>query len=249
MKPVFAAVLLFLSACGSPVSESATLRLSFNTSPATLDPRKSGDFVSSTLIRLIFDGLTRCLPGGDVEPALAQRIDISPDGLLYTFHLRKAYWTDGHPVAAQDFERSWKKILDPSFSSLCAYLLFPIKNAEKCAKGEAPLSEVGIQSIDSRTLRVELERPAPFFLSLTAFPLYLPIPSHTEQDPKRPPVCNGPFRIDSLIPNSEIRLVKNRRFWNVGHISLDAIHISVIPDENTAFQMFEQTNSTGSALL
>ena len=55
----------------------STLRIAFNAFPSTVDPRKTGDFVSSTLICLIYEGLTRCLPDGSVEPALAERIEIS----------------------------------------------------------------------------------------------------------------------------------------------------------------------------
>ncbi len=89
-----AALFIFLSACCSaPKKEPAALRLAFNGAPTTLDPRKSGDFISSTLICLIYEGLTRCLPdppqkrcvfgdpGGGIEPALAEKKDVSQDCL------------------------------------------------------------------------------------------------------------------------------------------------------------------------
>jgi oligopeptide transport system substrate-binding protein len=230
--------LIFLSACSSPPKkEPACLRLAFNGAPATLDPRKSGDFISSTLICLIYEGLTRCLPGGGVEPALAEKIEISPDACVYTFRLRKSYWSDGHPVTAADFEKSWKTILDPSFASLSAYLLFPIKNGEKCAKGEVKIEEVAIKALGERTLRVELERPTPFFISLTAFPLFLPVPSHLDRISGE--VCNGPYRIEKERPNHEILLGKNPAFWNKALSHIDKIRIQIVSDENTALQMFE----------
>lgn len=234
-----AALFIFLSACCSvPKKEPAALRLAFNGAPTTLDPRKSGDFISSTLICLIYEGLTRCLSGGGVEPALAEKIEVSPDGRVYTFRLRKSYWSDGHPVTAADFEKSWKTIIDPSFSSLSAYLLFPIKNAEKCAKGEARLEDVAICALDEKTLRVELERPTPFFLSLTAFPLFLPAPSHLDRVSGE--VCNGPYRIKKERPNHEILLSKNPVFWNKDLSPIDEIRIQIVSEENTALQMFER---------
>jgi len=222
------------SGCGSAPKKSASLRLAFNAPPATFDPRKSGDFLSSTLIYLIYEGLTRDAPVG-VEPALAESWEVSDDGLVYTFRLRKSYWSDGRPVTASDFETSWKAVVDPAFGSLASYLMFPIKNAERRAKGEVSSDEVAIRSLDEETLQVELERPTPYFLSLTAFPLFLPYPSHADGA-----VYNGPFRIEKNEPNAEIRLAKNLSFWNRGQVHLDEIRIQIIPDENTALQLFER---------
>ncbi len=191
MKFILVILTILFSACNSPPKEPLLLRLAFNAPPTTLDPRKSGDFISSTLICLIYEGLTRCAPGGGLKAALAEKIEISPDGLIYTFTLRPSHWSDGHPVTAFDFEKSWKEIINPSFASPAAYLLFPIKNAEKIAKGELGIEEVGIQAKDARTFRVELERPTPYFLSLTAFPLLLPAPLHLEQ--ASGDVSNGPL--------------------------------------------------------
>ena len=234
--------LLLITAC-SPQKPLSTLRISFNAFPSTIDPRKAGDFVSSTLICLIYEGLTRCLPDGSVEPAMAERIEMSADQTIYTFHLRSAFWSDGQPVTAYDFESSWKKIIDPQFPSLCTYLFYPIKNSESAAKGEKPLSEVGIHALDERTLQVELERACPYFLSLTAFPSFLPIPvSLTEEDLDQSSarIVNGPFRIEQMTTNSTIYLIKNETFWNRDQIRLDAIQIQILFDETTALQMFER---------
>ncbi len=217
----------------APQHAPHTLRISFNTYPATLDPRLAGDFASSTLICLIYEGLTRCLPGGTVEPALAERVEISPDQKTYTFFLRKAFWSDGTPITAHDFERSWKQILTPP--SLSAYLFYPIKNSEKCAKGEVSVEQVGVRALDERTLQVDLEQPTPYFYSLTAFPSFMPAPS---RDIGR--LFSGPFCIETKAQDAEVVLIKNPTFWNRNQISLDRIHISILPDEMTALQMFER---------
>lgn len=226
---------LILVSCTKEDCPRSRLKISFNTQPTTFDPRKAGDFASSTLVCMIYEGLTRCLPGNAVEPALAERIEISEDQTIYTFHLRKAHWSDGKPITAIDFERSWKQILNPPSSS--AFLFYPIKNAELCAKGEIPIENVGIQALDERTLRVELERPTPYFYSLTAFPSFLPVASHAENNPQ---ICSGPFRIEKMTHNNEIILKKNVSHWNENRVFLDEVHISIVPDEMTALQMFEQ---------
>ena len=237
---------LLVSCAKTPSPTPGCLRISFKSYPATVDPRRSGDFTSSTLICLIFEGLTRCQAGGEIEPALAEKVDISPDQLTYRFHLRSSYWTDGKPVTASDFERSWKKILDPSFPSVCAYLFYSIQNAEKAYKGLASPDEIGIHALDEKTLEVTLERPTPYFLSLTAFPAYLPIPQHQpeqfdlfDQNHLVSFVSNGPFKVQQIRPDAQINLKKNDLYWNKNAIKLDEIQISIVSNPATAWKMFE----------
>lgn len=236
-------LILLLTGCHkTPRHPPNTLRISFAGDPATTDPKRSGDFVSSTLICLLYEGLTRCKSGSEVELALAEKVEISADGKTYLFTLRKSFWSDGRPVTAYDFEKSWKTILEPNFPSLCAYLLYPIKNAEAYAKGNCQSSQVGVHAINTYTLEVELEHPTPYFLSLTAFPLYLPTPSHITDDAAQGgnPVCNGPFLLENMTPGSEIILKKNETFWASRQISLERIHISIVANEMTALQLFEK---------
>lgn len=229
----FGLSLLFVSCSKSKSTPSSTLKLSFNTWPSTLDPRRCADFVSSTLVCMTYDGLTRCLPGGDVELALAKKIEVSSDLLVYTFHLREAFWSDGQPITAYDFEASWKEILNPP--KPCAFLFYPIKNAEKCAKKEVTIDEVGILALDEKTLRVELENPTPYFKNLTAFPSFLCAPSHSSGSQ----VLSGPFLYQRISENHEIVLKKNPFYWNRKNVFLDQVHIAIVPDESTALEMFE----------
>ena len=237
---------VFLAACSTPKEKKERcLNISFHIQPATFDPRKSGDFISSTLICLVYEGLARCLSDGTVELALAESVEISEDKRVYTFRLKEAFWTDGRRISAYDFESSWKTILNPKFPSLCPYLLYPIQNGEKCAKGEMDLDQVGVRALNEKTLQITLERPTPYFLSLTAFPVFLPVPSdidreNPEWEKKLDLIASGPFRIEKMIPNSEIVLVKNESYWNAKNVALDEIHIRIISDETTAFQMFER---------
>ncbi len=240
---------LFLTSCSKPVS-SNTLRIAFNANPTTLNPREASDFTSSSLICLLFEGLTRCKEGSQVQLGLAQKVDISPDGKIYTFHLRKSFWSDGYPVTAYDFESSWKSALNPQKPSICAYLLYPIKNAEDYVKRRCPLEEVGIRALNAQTLQVTLEENTPYFLELTAFPLYLPTPSHQNHFSLENIIGNGPFQIEEMTLNHSIVLKKNKHFWDAHSIRLQSIHIHIISDEMTALQLFEnqELDIVGSSL-
>jgi oligopeptide transport system substrate-binding protein len=238
-------LLLVVVGCKEPSpSLPDSLRIAFSIQPVTIDPRKCGDVVSSTLICLIYEGLTRCSPNGYAELAIAEKIDISEDRKIYTFHLKKTFWSDGHPVIASDFEKSWKKILDPNFPTLCAYLFYPILNAEAAFQGKKSVEEVGIRSIDENTLEVTLESPTPYFLSLTSFPSFLPLPQHRIQEMDKPIskdlTTNGPFYIEKLVPQSSIVLRKSPTFWNAKKIRLKGLDISIIPNETTTLEMFHR---------
>jgi oligopeptide transport system substrate-binding protein len=246
---VFCKILIFLSiflvGCSNQTSPpKQTLRISFAIFPCTIDPRKSGDIVSSTLACLLYDGLTRCLPDGSSEPALAERIEVSADQKIYTFHLKQTFWSDGTLVTAHDFEKTWKQHLNPKFPSLCAYLFYPILNAEKAYHEIGSINDVGIKALDDLTLRVVLERPTPYFLSLTSFPSFLPVPQHclskVDSNEFTDKIFNGPFVLESATPNASLLLKKNPHYWNLENVFIEKIQVSVIPNEVTAFSLFER---------
>jgi oligopeptide transport system substrate-binding protein len=224
------------------------LNISFRKDPLTLDPRKSGDINTSTLLSLIYKGLTHQKEDGTIALDIAKSYDLSDDNRTYTFHLKQCYWSDGTPITACDFERSWKNILSPSFPSLCPQLIYCIKNAKAAAMGKAPLDDVGIHAIDENTLVVELEQPTPYFLSITSFCMFYPVASHiAEKSDKWDSaslashlVVSGPFKIASWLPNNKIIVRKNEKYWDTDKVQLDAIHINIIDNEHTAMQMFEK---------
>ncbi len=242
MTRIFFCLLLLLASCAAPEKPSS-LRIAFQASPATLDPRKANDFISCSLMCLLYEGLMRNCPDGSVEPALAERVEISHDLLVYTFYLRDAFWSDGKKVTAYELEASWKKGIAPEFPSLCAYLFYPIKHAEKALRKEKPLEDVGIRALDEKTFQVELERPCPYFLSLTAFSSFFPIPLDLQEnnlDQVRPLVVNGPFCLEMQSTHAKLLLKKNPRFWNRDSIRLEEISIHIVPDETTALHLFER---------
>lgn len=241
MNRVLSFFLLFLALTGchfSSPSSGKTLRMAINTCPTTWDPQRCSDFASSSLVCLLFEGLTRCGSDTKIELSLAQRIDLSPDETTYVFHLRPSVWSDGEAVKAQDFANAWMNALNPEHPSPCAYLFYPIENAENYVKGLSSKEDVGIHAIDPNTLVVKLSHPTPYFLSLTAFPTYRPSPSHVLKN-DHAKVHNGPFSLAQELPQQSLLLKKNPSFWNAKTIELDQIHISIIPDEVTALRLFE----------
>ena len=108
--------LLILSSCKiAETWDRNAFRMSIPTEPPTLDWSLATDGVSFNVIANIMEGLTEFDENLSPKPAIAYRWDISEDGKIYKFYLRKdVYWTDGKPVTAYDFEYSWKRLLNPA---------------------------------------------------------------------------------------------------------------------------------------
>ena len=243
-------LLLIFASCtkeqkNSP-SRNNILRMNVFREPSTMDPRKGSEFIGSTFHNMLFEGLTRLNSDYSISPAQAKTIEISDDRKTYTFHLRDTKWSDGSPVTAVDFEKAWKKILTPDFAAANAPLFYPIKNAEEAKGGLVPIDKVGIYAVDDKTLVVELKNPTPYFLKLIAFCVFFPV-KHTVDDIEpnwmnhagKNYLSNGPFRLKSWKHNNEIVLEKNPFYWESNMIPLENVQVSMVKDENTVLQMYE----------
>ena len=152
-------------------------------------------------LRKLKSSYTRSL---QAVPGVAERWEVSPDGKTYSFHLRAdAKWSDGSPLTAEDFVRSWQRTLTPSTGSQYNYQLYPIKNAQAFAEGKiTDFSQVGVRAADPRALVVELENPTPYFIQLCAFPTLHPLPVSLIEKlgddwvkPGKQPPHNTPLRL------------------------------------------------------
>lgn len=195
---------------------------------------------------MCFEGLMKRGKNGIIEPAIAHKVTISSNNLVYTFHLRPAKWWDGKPVTAYDFEETWKNILSPRFPSGFSNDLYILKHGAAVKLGHMPPERLGVKAIDATTLRVELEYPIPYFLDLTATHSFLAVPSHiTKKHPKWADdsgphfVGNGPYKIEKWKHHNCIVMKKNPYYWDQDVVSLDEIQLSIIEDETTELNMFE----------
>ncbi len=228
------------------IQNQQVLRIGFEYSVVSLDPRIGGDSASNVLSGLLFEGLTRRSRDGTVENGIAQRIEISSDSTQYIFHLRPSFWNDKSPLTAYDFEYAWKKILSPDFSTSFTYLFHMIKNAENAKEGKISSDQIGIVALDEMTLKVDLNHPCHYFLELTCHVLYSPVhrlidqqhPQWTYQDGENYP-CNGAFQLKINHPGQGYKLVKNPHYWDVDNIGLDEIIFSHMSSQQ-AVEAFNQ---------
>lgn len=224
--------------------ESKPLKLCLMTDPLDLDTRKFSDNITSQFALFIYEGMTRFTPDG-LKLALAESVKISKDKKTYLFTLRDAQFSDGTPITAQDFERSWKRILDPSFAAYNPDYLFCIKNAKRAYKQECSTEEVGIVALDEKKLQVVLEYPSDYFLELLANKTFYPMPksfdkkSVTQSNRVETYLSSGPFMIKKWLPHNKIILKKNPNYWDADAVKLQKIELHIISDEMTQLSMFE----------
>jgi oligopeptide transport system substrate-binding protein len=154
-----------------------TLHLRLTGEPATLDWNLATSSHETYLIMNLMQGLVE--EGEDLKPraALAEKWDISPDGLTYVFELRAGVkWSDGRALLASDFVDSWRRLLDPKTRSPYASFLFDVENAEHYHLGKLKdVAQVGVRALDARRLQVKLRRRTPEFLHLPTFWVTFPI--------------------------------------------------------------------------
>lgn len=248
------AILICGAGC-STVTRPDTVEYVLEAEPSRLDPAMTTTLPENNVELQIFEGLTRLDKENIPQPALAKRWEISADGKTYTFHLRDGIqWSDGTPITAADFEYSWKRVVDPDIASENSYLMFPVKNAEKYFKKKVTAEEVGVKALDDKTLQVRLENPTAYFLNLTAFHCYYPVPKKlVEANPDswaanaEGMVSCGPFKITKWIHSSEIYFEKNENYWDASQVKLTHMEFPISDSQATRLTLVEsnQANMTG----
>jgi oligopeptide transport system substrate-binding protein len=251
LSAITLALAALLSACKStPKSDGESqFRVNIGTEPPSLDWSLATDHVSFNVISNLMVGLTEFDKDLKPAPVIAKTWDFLDDGKKIVFHLRDdVQWSDGKKVRAQDFEYSWKRLLNPKTASQYAYILFDIANAREYAEGKIKdASAVGVQASDDQTLVVSLRHPASYFLAITTFEVTYPqrqdVIEKFDNRWTEPGnlVTNGPFRLASWKHENEIELRANASYFR-GKPAIDRVTMYMINEKTTAVAMFEQGN-------
>ncbi|HEY3930888.1 MAG TPA: ABC transporter substrate-binding protein, partial [Verrucomicrobiae bacterium] len=132
---VGACLLIFSCARREPPADITIIN---QAEPETLDPALLTGIPEMRIAIGLFEGLARLDPKtARPIPGLAQSWKISPDGKIYTFHLRtNLVWSTGEPITADDVVYSWIRTLAPATASDYAGELFYVKNAEDFNAGK-----------------------------------------------------------------------------------------------------------------
>lgn len=238
---------------GSASGDASTVTVAIDADLNTMDYEIATDGNSFIMQSLVMSGLTELAADGSPLPELAESWDVSDDGLVYTFHLADAKWSNGDPVTASDFVYAWQRLDNPDTASEYAFILdtVHIANAAAVNAGEADPSELGVKAVDDKTLEVTLTLPCDFFLSLLAFPSFFPLNQkfYEEQgdqfalSPDNLLYC-GPYTMTGYQQGSEYTFEKNPSYFKADQMTdyVDKIVFRYLQDTQSAMLDYQSGN-------
>jgi ABC-type oligopeptide transport system substrate-binding subunit len=225
------------SAARTPGGEAATtLRRGNGPEPDSLDPQLARTDSAGNVLRDLYEGLTTLDARGEPAPGVAERWEVSADGLAYTFHLRAgAKWSSGEPVTSQDFVASWRRLVAPTTGAQYAQLLAPVRNAVEIVAGRAAPESLGVAAPDPRTLLVTLRAPTPYLPALAAH--FATLPVYGGRAPGRAPdaISNGAYVLADWVVGSHVRLRRNPHYWNAANVRVPGVRWVHVPDMNDEY--------------
>ncbi len=239
------------SSDGEDTIASQELHLVATGDLTTMSSLGSVDALAVTAMNSVFEGLYRIGPENTPIPGMAESHEVSEDGTVYTFKIRKdAVWSNGTAVTAHDFEYAWKRAINPETQAIYSYLMLDIKNAANVQTEEDPLygkvEEIGIKAINDETLEVQLNAPIPYFISLTTYAPFFPLNKEfTESQGDQYAleaenmIYNGPFMMESWQHGQGWTFVKNESYWDKDTVKLTKITQKIVKDTATAVNLYE----------
>lgn len=247
-RAVLAMLLWAASLFALPVSSIAAERVLHRVGtddPATVDPHRVSLPGEQLITFDLFMSLTTPGMDGRPLPGCAESWTVSADGKTYLFKLRpNLRWSDGRALPAEDWVWSFRRMLDPRTAYPLASRLFPIRNARAIAAGKMPVTALGVSAVDPRTLKIELEHPAPYFTDVI-MAAAMPAPRHVIEKHGaawiRPEnfVSNGAFVLAEWRPNGYVSLRRNAKFWGAAQVKLDGVYHYPLGNPATMVRRFE----------
>lgn len=200
--------------------------------PDTLDPQTTGLAATSRILIHIYDPLIRRNPAdGQFYPGLAERWEVSPDGLEYTFYLRKdVAFHNGEPFTAEAVQFTFDRIADPATKSIGRSLIGPYDRTEV---------------IDESTAKVVFTAPfSPFltYIAVTAIPRPISPQAVRElgEEINNQPIGTGPFMYKEYVKQDHFTMIRNPDYqWGPAYAAhqdaayLDEIVWRIIPEPST----------------
>jgi|SaaInl8_150m_RNA_FD_contig_41_1102874_length_1735_multi_8_in_0_out_0_1 oligopeptide transport system substrate-binding protein len=220
--------------------------ISAGTEPQGIDPAMIEGVPEHRIYLSLFEGLISYSErDASPIPGIAKSWYSSNGGKTYTFKLRESKWSDGVPVTAQTFVDSWHRMLDPKTAS--PYAWFPnmfIKGAEDFNSGKAGKEAVQIRALGRMTFQIDLVGPLPYVIGALAHYSFAAAPMHVinkygkDWTKTENFVSNGPFKLESWIPQDKLTVIPNKMYWDASSVSLARVTYIASDDENTNHNMF-----------
>jgi ABC-type transport system substrate-binding protein len=229
-----AAVLAAAMAVAAPARADTTLVVGIAADPTGLDPEAVLNNTSGFVMATIYDGLTRYKPGTtEVGPGLAEKWDISADGLTYMFHLRKGVtFHDGTAFNAKTYVKGLDRLLNKQDPD-SIYKTGPVESMIEFTYEDV----ASYRAVDDDTVEFKLKQPSAALLASLAM-VWNGVVSPTAaakfgKDFRNHPVGSGPFIFKEWRQRDQVSLDANPNYWG-GKPKVDHLIFKEYPDPQAA---------------
>ena len=220
---------------------------------ASMDSNLITSGESMVVCNQTMEGLYTYNENGELVLGMAKSVDISEDGMTYTFTIRDdAKWSNGKPVTAHDFEYGFKRLANPETGATYAFMLMTagITNAKSVRYEGGDIDSQGVSAVNDNTLVIKLDRPVAYFPSLMTGTYFLPINQEfceAQGDQyglnKDNIIANGPYILKQWVPGDMTYVLeKNPYYYDSDKITVNRITYQVITDNQQAVMAWKQGN-------
>ncbi|MBV8769216.1 MAG: ABC transporter substrate-binding protein [Hyphomicrobiales bacterium] len=223
-----------LLAASAPARADTTLVIGIAADPTGFDPEAVLNNTSGFVMATVYDGLTHYKTGTtEVGPGLAEKWDISPDGLTYTFHLRKGVtFQDGTPFNAKAYVQGIDRLLNKQ-SPDSIFNTGPVESMIDFTYEDV----ASYRAVDDDTVEFKLKQPSAAFLASLAM-VWNGVVSPTAvtkygKDFRNHPVGSGPFIFKDWRQRDQVSLDANPNYWG-GKPKVDHLVFKEYPDPQAA---------------
>lgn len=251
MLAIFLSAALFVTAfagCGKKKADGITVQIGPN--PETLDPALNSTVDGGNMLITLFETLLIIDQDNKVQPGQAEKYEVSPDGLTWTFTMRDGLkWSDGTELNAKDFEYTFKRIADTNVAAPYAETVIGMIEGYKDAIDSKNPEKLNVKaSDDGKTLTIKLAYPCSYFDKIVAFGTMSPVQKATVEKngdswATKPEtyVCNGPYTITEWTPSEKIVCKKNENYkggWDSSKIVNDKLTFLLLEDSSASYTAY-----------
>lgn len=220
------------------------------------------------------DGLLEHDRYGNLVGAIAENYEVNEDATEYTFHIRPGVkWVTDEgveyaEVTAHDFVAGLRHATE--FNAATLYLVqYTIQNLDAFMNGEVEWEEVGVKAVDDYTLVYTLEKPTPYFHTITTYSIMMPVNQEFLESKgegcklgsPEPSTCtfgeltsdsilyNGAYILSNYTSKSVIEYTANPDYWDAEHVYIPNVKLVYYDgsDPDSLFNSFD--NGSFSAAL
>jgi len=214
--------------------------------PVSLDPPNASESESRQIVQQIWDGLFTYDPITlETKPELCEKYEISNDGLIYTFYIKKGVkFHSGKELKAEDFVYSWTRAVLKENAASLAWHFAPIVGYDECQDGTATELK-GMKALDDYSFQVTLKYPYADFINTLGYVAFYPVNKESVEKAGdkigEMPDGTGPFKFIKWEHDQYVELARNDDYYGQ-KAYIDGAKYIIIPDDQTALLEFQAGN-------